>query len=157
MMSPEQQAVDSISPDVLRDVLKFLDDDEVDAFRNYLEYRQWPADSMVMQAGEPGDFMGFLVAGSLMVRKESNFPGKHILMAILDPGSMVGEATVAERCARNATVVAQEDAQLLLLKHESMERLIVDHPDLAIKVLQRIIQVIGRRFKVSSDRLAKLL
>ncbi len=41
--------------------------------------------------------MAFVVSGQLSVKKLTNFPGKHVLVAILESGSVVGELSVLER------------------------------------------------------------
>jgi CRP/FNR family cyclic AMP-dependent transcriptional regulator len=141
----------------LRSVFKFLDEKEVETLCTYLELRKLPTNTILMEENQDGDFMGFLVKGRLAVKKETRFPGKYILLAILDPGTMVGEISVMECCRRNATVVAMEEAQLLILSRERLNALLAADPILGSKVLKRIIQVLSIRLQRADDRLAKLL
>ena len=146
-----------IEAESLKSVFKFLGEKEIETLCSYLEIKDFSADTTVMTEGEPGDFIGFLVKGKLAVKKETRFPGKHILLAILDPGTMVGELSIMECCQRNATVTALEESQLLLLSRERMNALIEAHPILGVSFLKRIIQILSLRLKKADDRLANLL
>ncbi|NTV14591.1 MAG: cyclic nucleotide-binding domain-containing protein [Desulfobulbaceae bacterium] len=144
--------------DVAQDgVLTFLAPDEVEALCPYLIYQVWNAGEVLMSDGETGDFMGFVMAGKLAVKKETNFPGRFTLVAILDPGAMVGEISAVDLGLRTETVVAMQKTEMLLLSHDSLERLLDEHPPLGIKLLKRIIHVLGLRQKYAYDRLSSLL
>lgn len=143
--------------EVLREAFKFLADEEVDVLCPYLDIREWPANSIVMPEGDLGDFMGILVEGKLAVHKKSDFPGRHILMAVLEPGSLVGEMSVAERGSRNSSVIAMEPSKLFVLTSDNFEALMSENQALGIKLLKRIIHVLSLRFRNTNDRLARLL
>ncbi|MDH3360303.1 MAG: cyclic nucleotide-binding domain-containing protein [Desulfobulbaceae bacterium] len=138
-------------------VFRFFDQDELEALCQYLQIRQLSADTVLMQEGEPGAFMGFLVSGKLAVRKETGFTGKHILLAILESGSMVGEISAVVHGQRNATVVATEESTILELAGKDFELLVKQHPALGVKFLSQIVNVVGLRLRKADDRLAKLL
>jgi CRP/FNR family transcriptional regulator, cyclic AMP receptor protein len=146
-----------IGPDCLRSTFSFLAGEEIKTFCDYLNLRVFPADAILMAEGESGDFMGFLVKGRLAVKKETSFAGKYILLAILDPGSMVGEISVMNQCRRTAAVTAMEESQLLILNSQRMNELIEREPRLGIKIMRRIIQVLSLRLQGADDRLVKLL
>jgi CRP-like cAMP-binding protein len=110
-----------------------------------------------MKSGEPGDFLGFLVEGKLAVKMETIFPGKFILVAVLERGSLVGEISAVDGGSRHATVVAAEKSRLLILSCEKMEQMLRQTPALGLKLLRRIIHVLGHRLDKASDRLARLL
>lgn len=141
----------------LRSAFRFLDEQEIDRFCSALEVRRVPPNGFLMEEGQSGDFMGFLKKGRLAVKKETHFPGKHILLAVLDPGSMVGEISALEGGRRNATVVALEESEVLILTRDRLDALLAADPILGVKVLKRIIQVLGLRLQKADDRLANLL
>jgi CRP/FNR family cyclic AMP-dependent transcriptional regulator len=141
----------------LHRVLKFLSPEEVSQFCKYLEYRAWEPGEILMNDGEPGDFMGFVLEGKLAVKKETNFPGRFTLVAILDRGAMVGEISAVDRGLRTATVVVMQKAELLLLSCDNLERLLQEHPILGIKLLKRIIHILSLRQRRAYDRLSTLL
>ncbi|MBU0484791.1 MAG: cyclic nucleotide-binding domain-containing protein [Proteobacteria bacterium] len=110
-----------------------------------------------MEDGIPGDYMGFLLSGKLAVKKATNFPGKYILLAILEPGAIVGEISAVGDCPQVATVVAIEKSELLVLTCEELENILSNDTPLGVVVLKRIIHVISLRQQKSNDRLSKLL
>ncbi len=138
-------------------VMRFLDPDEVCVVCPYFEVRTWRADTVLMRDGESGDFMGIILAGQVAVRKETAFPGKYTLVAVLDPGAMVGEIPVVEQGVRCATVVAMSDVEMLTLDSDGLERLLAERPDPGVKVLKRIIHVLSLRLRKAYDRLSSLL
>lgn len=141
----------------LDDIFSFLSAEEMGRLFAYLEFREWQPAEIVMKSGEPGDFMGFLVEGKLAVKMEGIFPGKFILVAVLERGSLVGEISAVEGGPRQATVVATEKSHLLILSRENMELMLGQAPALGLKFLRRIIHVLGHRLGKASDRLAHLL
>ncbi len=143
--------------DELNDIFSFLSAEEMGMLFSYLEFREWQSSEIVMKIGDPGDFMGFLVKGKLAIKMEGIFPGKPILVAVFERGSLVGEIAVVAGGQRHATVVATEKSQLLILSRENMELLLRQAPALGLKFFRRIIHVLGHRLGKASDRLARLL
>jgi CRP-like cAMP-binding protein len=144
-------------PEELSDIFPFLDPSEISAICSYLELRSWSAGTTLMRDGDVGDYMGFVVHGKLVVKKETAFPGKFVLIAVLERGSMVGEISVVELGKRNATVTAAEESQLLLMTYDGMEKLLEEFPGIGNRLLKRIIHVLGYRLRMASERLSKLL
>lgn len=156
-MSDIAQTVCDLGEDSLKNVFKFLAKEDLADICPYLEYRSWRKGEVLMNDGEQGDFMGFVLDGKLAVKKETNFPGRFTLIAILDRGAMVGEISAVDRGLRTATVAAMEDASLLVLSCDALERLVAEKPALAFKVLKRIIHVLSLRQRRAYDRLSTLL
>ncbi len=144
-------------PEELHDIFSFLSVAEMGELFAYLEFREWQSAEIVMKSGDPGDFMGFLVEGKLAVKMEGIFPGKFVLVAVFERGSLVGEVSVVEGGHRHATVIATEKSHLLILSRENMELLLQQAPALGLKFFRRIIHVLGHRLGKASDRLSKLL
>ncbi|MBU0481153.1 MAG: cyclic nucleotide-binding domain-containing protein [Proteobacteria bacterium] len=143
--------------EVLGQIFKFLDENEISGLCPYLEHMIWKKGEILMNDGEAGDFMGFLLAGKLAVKKETSFPGRFTLVAILDKGAMVGEISAVDRGLRTATVAAMEDSELLILSCDSLDRLLHENSLLGIKILKRIIHVLSLRQRRSYDRLSAIL
>ncbi len=156
-MDEKKSVCNLLSREELEAVFSFLTQEEVKALCPYLELREWPADSVVMRKGEAGDYMGFLVEGRLAVKKETGFRGKYILVAILEKGTMVGEISVILKWPRSATIVAMDQCRLLTLSGENMEKLTRNNPALSIKLLKRILYVMGLRLRQAGQRLSELM
>ena len=157
MSTADEMLFGRYRPEELHDIFSFVSAEEMAELFAYLEFREWQPAEIVMQRGEPGDFMGFLVEGKLAVKMEAIFPDKFILVAVLERGSLVGEISAVEGGQRQATVVAMEKSHLLILSREKMEQLLGRSPALGLKLLRWIIHVLGHRLGKASDRLARLL
>jgi len=143
-------------PEELRDLFPFLSSEDMEELYVYLEVREWQAGEVVLRSGEPGDFLGFLTAGRLAVKKEGIFPGRFVLVAVLERGSLVGEvAATGGQC--QATVIVMEDCQFLALSRENLALLLERSPALGRKLLLRIIHILGQRLGKANERLARLL
>ena len=157
MGTAEEMLFGKYRPEELHDIFSFLSAEEIAELFAYLEWKEWQSGETVMTRGEPADFMGFLVDGKLAVKMDATFPGKFILVAVLERGSLVGEIFVVEGESRQATVVATEKSHLLILSRERMELMLRQAPALGVKLLRRIIHVLGHRLGKASDRLSRLL
>lgn len=141
----------------LASALHYLELEERQIMLRYLRGREFVLEDILIAEKERADCMAFVVSGKLSVKKQTNFPGKHVLVAILESGSMVGELSVLERGDRAATVDVLEPSRLLVLASDDFDRLLEEHPLLGIKILRRILHVVSIRVKKADDRLAKLL
>jgi len=138
-------------------VFPFLSAQELEGLLPSLAMRSVAAGEVLMRDGDVADFMAFLLAGRLAVKKETSFPGKYILVAVIEPGGVVGELAAVEKGQRNATVVAMDDCRLLVLTAEAMTRLLAEQNPLGVTLLKRIIHVQGHRLRRASDRLSWIL
>lgn len=144
-------------PQELAALLPFFSAQEMESLLPYLTLRTFAAGEVLMQDGDPADFMGFLLTGKLAVKRETTFRGKYILVAVIEQGGLVGELAVVEKGRRNATVEAMEEGRLLVFPFEAMARLLVENNALGVKLLKRVIHVLGHRLRRASERLSWIL
>ncbi|MBI5055543.1 MAG: cyclic nucleotide-binding domain-containing protein [Nitrospirae bacterium] len=132
-----------------------LNDDEMEKVIPFLEAAGYPKDATVFNEGDPGGFIGFIVYGRLEVKKQTEFKDRQIVIAILGKGSFVGELSLIDpKQPRSTTVVALENSELIVLRHQSLETIIKEHPYIAIKILQGLNQIISIRLRKVVERLA---
>lgn len=147
----------SVPDEILAKSFTFLDKEQIGELCPYLELKELAPDEILMEEGKTGDFMAFLVQGQLVVKKETEFTGRHIILAVLDEGSMVGEIAVVERGLHSAMVTAKTPCLCLILTGENMELILRENPRLGVKLMKKIHHVLGIRLQKSSDRLSKVL
>lgn len=153
----KQNTLKKISRHDVELILEFLKPAEQEELFDYIELKSWSAGQIVMKDGEPGDFMGFIVEGKLAVKKEAASAGKYIIVATLDKGAMVGEASAFDAGKRTATVEALEDSTLLIITRQKLELLFKNNKELSVKIMKRILHVLNMRLQNVDDRLAWLL
>ena len=142
--------------DDVKKAFYFLTAEEIEELCPYLELCEWPADAAVMQEGESEDYMGFVTEGKLAVKKQTDW-GKHIIIAILEKGSLVGEGALIDKEPRSTTVVAMEQTRILILAARKMDELILNRPLLAIKLMKRILHIMRVRLRNAGERISGLL
>jgi CRP-like cAMP-binding protein len=98
---------DAQSEDI-RMAFSFLSTEEIEILCSYLQLREWQADAVVMSEGAAEDYVGFLLEGKLAVKKKAGYWDKHIIIAILEKGAMVGEGAFIESGSRSNDVIAIE-------------------------------------------------
>ena len=141
----------------VRKAFNFLSMEEIEELCSYLELREWKADAVVMKQGADEDYVGFLIEGKLAVKKKTGYWGKHIIIAILEKGAMVGEGAFIDSGPRSNDVIAMEPCRLLTLSSPRMDELSQKNPLLAIKLMKRMLFIMSRRLRKASDRISELL
>jgi len=141
----------------IRKAFNFLSKKEIEELCNYLELREWQSDALVMKEKAVEDYVGFLIEGKLAVKKKKGDWGKHIIIAVLEKGAMVGEGAFIESGPRSNDVIAIESSRLLTLSAPKMEELILNNPLLAVKLMKRMLFIMSVRLRKASDRISELL
>jgi CRP-like cAMP-binding protein len=137
-------------------ICALLDDHEIQKVIPCFELVKYPAGTTIFLEGDPGDFMGFVVSGKIEVKKHTEFKGKQIVLAILGKGSFVGEISTFDHSPRSTTVMALTDSELIILKRETLDSIMQQHPQTGIKILQGIIRILSIRLRKTTERLTKV-
>ncbi len=136
----------------------FLTREERELLTPHLTRRLLAAGEDLFVEGEEGGHMGFLLSGRLAVKKPTEFSGRYQVIALLDPGAIVGESgLLGESRVHGATVTAVRESCLLLLQRRDFVKLANDHPRLAITLLEHLLHIVGLRLQQTSDRLSRVL
>ena len=141
----------------IKKAFNFLSSEEVGILCPYLELREWQKDATVMKQGEFEDYMGFVIEGKLAVKKHTGYWDKHIVIAILDKGSMVGEGAFIDQGPRSNTILAMEKCRMLILSSSKMNDLILNSPMIAIKLMKHMLHIISVRLRKAGDRISEVL
>jgi CRP/FNR family transcriptional regulator, cyclic AMP receptor protein len=144
--------------DIIDDVAVFhyLDKGEVEELVPYLEYRKYQEGEVLFEEGEPGEFICFISSGKMEIKKETDFKGKQVILALLSKGSFVGELSIIDGKPRSATVVSLEPSETLILHGDKFEELVNEHPRIGVKILRGIARILSLRLRKSGDRLAAI-
>src|SRR5207302_10336898 len=80
--------------------------------------RWYSARAPIVTVDQPGEQVGVVLQGAVKVFVDAEGGGQ-VILAILTPGEIVGEMSVVDSLARSATVVTQEDTQLLWMERSA--------------------------------------
>ncbi|MBI5676632.1 MAG: cyclic nucleotide-binding domain-containing protein [Nitrospirae bacterium] len=137
-------------------ILYSLSDEELNQLAPSFELLHFPAGSIVFKEGDSGNFLGFIVCGKLEVRKQTEFKGRQVVLALLTKGSFVGELNFFDERPRSATVFVTEDSDLLILRRGAFDDFVQKYPYVGIKVLQGLNRVLSIRLRKAVERFAEI-
>ncbi len=135
---------------------KNLDSQEVEMIAPYLERVRIPAGGVLFREGDPGDFLAIVVAGRLQATKTTEFPDRGVVVAHLTRGTFAGELAMVDDRPRPITVKALEDSEVLILRRAAFDALIQQDPELGLKLMRRITQILSIRVRAFGNRLTHL-
>ena len=98
-------------------------------------------------------FMVLLIEGEVMV--ETIVVSRHtpITITVLGPGSLIGEMGFVDGLARGASCTASTDLRCAVLSRAALEKLSVNHPSTAAKLMSAVSARITQRLRESAEKL----
>lgn len=112
--------------------------------------------NVIFNEGDMGTFMGLIIEGKVSVQK-SNQDGEDVELANLPKGRTFGEMAVLDGERRSAKCIAATDCTLLILSKETLEKMIIESPKIAAKVIRAIAISLSRRLRMADGKLVDYL
>lgn len=135
---------------------RYLDKDDIEILKTCLTCKQLSAGEILWEEDAPGNSVVFIAAGRIEEKKNTEFAGKQVIVGVYGPGTVLGEFGILEDHPRAFTVVALDDTDLLVLRREDFDRLLVEHPRVGVGLLKGILLATTIRLEKSYDRLASI-
>jgi CRP/FNR family transcriptional regulator len=138
--------------ELLRGVSLFseLSDVELDKIARVAVPRSYPAGSVILREGDPGDTCYVLRSGRARVVRQ-HADGRAITLTNLGPGEIFGELAMFGGEVRSATVEAIDDVQAIAILAGDLKRLLNEHPEIAVKLLGAL----AERLRETNARIAR--
>jgi len=114
-------------------------------------------DMFLFEIGDPAREVFFLTRGRLSVQKQTGFHRKMQVVAILEPGTLLGEAGVLADHVHGVSVRAIEPSHLYRLDCQKIEVLERTDPQLVIQLFKRLLLIGSLRLAKTTERLAHVL
>ena len=112
--------------------------------------RSFHAGEVVFREGDESNTSYIVREGhARAVRQHSG--GRTLTLANFGPGEVFGELAMFDSDRRSATIEAIDDLDLLAILGADMQRLMREHPDIAVK----LVVTLGRRLRELNDRLTR--
>lgn len=154
--SPDAQcATNPETPDLaLRRAALFqgVDDAAVNALTSQMTMTAAERGSVLFRQGEPGWCLYFILSGRVKLARV-DAGGREQLVALLGPGDQFGELSLLDPGPRTASATVVTDARLAQLDKPELERWILEHPDIAMRMLR----VLSRRLRRTRAEVADLV
>lgn len=127
--------------------------DELRLISKYMNVVEAEPGEIIFKEGEKGDYVCFVVNGSLDVLKKSE-TGKNIVISTLSKGRSIGEMSVIDDSPRSATVKARTKSTLVTLSQEKLNIILEEHCSIGVKILKGISRLLSLNMRKTSSRLA---
>lgn len=102
-----------------------LRNDELRNVKKYFNLLELIPGETVFEEGDNGDYVCFVVEGSLDVLKKTG-EGESVVISTLKKGGSIGEMAVIDQLPRSATVKAITKTTLLTLSQEKLNYILTD-------------------------------
>ncbi|HSU58107.1 MAG TPA: Crp/Fnr family transcriptional regulator [Bryobacteraceae bacterium] len=119
-----------------------LDNTEISAIAGRTLIRRFSAGELLFSEGEPCEGLYAVAAGRVRIFKTSP-AGREQVLTIEGPGSSIAELPVFDGGPYPASAAAVDEAQLLFVSRSDFRACCLEHPEVALKLLQ----VVGGRLR----------
>lgn len=116
-----------------------------------LEELELPKHHMIFSPGVPSESIYFIEKGRIRLTRLSP-EGKSIILAMLGPGEMIGDASW-ETGEHDSYAETLEESRIYQISRDAFHGLIKENPEFGL----RLIQIIGTRLKQAQSRLEDLV
>jgi CRP/FNR family cyclic AMP-dependent transcriptional regulator len=113
--------------------------------------RRYRPRQRLFREGEPGDHVIAILRGRVKVSVQTRY-GREILLAVKEPGDLVGELSAIDGRPRSATAVALEPVDALVVTAPAFVDFIEGHPRIAVRLLRALAAQIRDDDRRSVDR-----
>jgi CRP-like cAMP-binding protein len=125
---------------------------EIVAAARYFNLIEVEKGGSVFREGDAGTFMCIVSTGRISVLK-SNQDDEKVEIATLSEGRAFGEMAVLDGERRSATCLAANDCVLLTLSKDSLDRMLLDIPATAAKVVRAVAVSLSKRLRLADGKL----
>ncbi len=137
--------------------INFSDDEASKQFISLFTEKHIAADKILFDCNEPADKVYFLKEGHLAVHKHTGFLEKMQVIALLDPGTVIGEAALLQKHVHTTRVTSAVDSKLFFIKRNEFLRFQKHFPESGFCFLQYLFFIVNLRLEKTSERLARIL
>jgi len=151
--------------DLLKKIFLFqdLEDNEMQQVLQRTDPRNFSAGAAILQEGETGDSLFIMCQGEVEITKaltlvlEEDTPKEKVMIRLkAEDGICFGEMALLENEARSATVTALSDCNLLELHQQEFLALVRENPQMGLKIMLRLAQLLSRFLRKSNQDVIKL-
>ena len=148
------QFVDRVSGILDRiELFEGFDQEDVAYMCAHMSCYRAPAAAPIIVEGDAGDFLVLVISGIVGINKR-DAEGHDKAVSAVGPGKTLGEMSLIDGQPRFASCVAIEDTEFAVLDRESLSRIIADNPQLGIKILIEMVQLLSQRLRAATAKLA---
>jgi CRP-like cAMP-binding protein len=142
--------------DLIQDTFLFqlLDFDETVALAGLVSKEARKKGEAIIDEGSLGEALYIIEKGRVKVFKGEGDSEEEL--AVLEKGELFGEMSLIEDVLTSASVVADTDVALLMIKRAEFDSLMNENKDVALKIYKTFCLTLSERLRRTSEELSKL-
>lgn len=129
------------------DLFRGLSPEELERIARLVGRREFPASANIIHADHPGEVLYFILSGSVKVFVERE-GGVEVALAILGPGEVLGEMSLADSLRRSANAATREASTLLWMDRSSFQSVLAENPAISTN----LVSILSRRLRLANAR-----
>ena len=131
-----------------------LPDEELACLAGVMEEKIFPAGTVILREGDPGDHMYLLLEGAVDVLKTTLFGDPYVTASLKDSyHCSFGEMALIDQGTRSATVRAKTDCRTLALSAEEFQRFCREYPSIGVELLMAVSATLVRNLRAENENL----
>lgn len=145
-----------LQPDQMRRIRAFMElsVEQLVRLAAFTDVQHYPAGTMLMRAGTPGDAVMFLLSGR--VRLKLMVKGRELTISQVEPGGVFGQITLFDNGPRVTDAVAEADITCARMTIINFRRLCRSAPDLAVPIILGLGKTLASRIRSDDKHLCEL-
>ena len=129
---------------------------EIETLTKFVQAYSAAPGTIIFRESDRGGFMCLVIEGGAEIFKQDHkFGNKRI--GEIEPGKTIGEMALIDGEPRSATCICAQQSTLVMLTREQFVRIIREHPALSVNILLKIVTMMSRRLRQTSDQLVDYL
>lgn len=134
------------------DLLRNFHPAEVKLVARYFGISNIDEGDEIFSEGDAGTFMCIVNTGNVSIQK-ANQDDEVVEIAVLRKGRTFGEMAVLDGEHRSASCIAATDCSILTLSKESLDKMVVEEPRVAAKLIRTIAVSLSKRLRMADGKL----
>ena len=119
--------------------------------------REYLVGEKLFAVGEDADSLYLVLKGGFAVHKPIGLGGRTQVVAMLESGTVIGEAALVGGHRRGSTAVAIEQSVVAGFTRDDLREVEASAPALFIAFIKKVLSITSLRLQKSTDRLALVL
>jgi len=153
MKKKDQTRIDLISK---IPIFQELSQRELRTVSEILFDRTYEAGEDIFLTDQPGAAMFIITSGRVRILVESSDDTEETILAELEEGDFFGEIALLDNSPRSATARAVTKTELLAIFRADLDKLTMNEPYIAARIMKQLAIVIGMRLKETNRQFASI-
>jgi len=132
-------------------VLSLLSPGDWEKVKDLFVEKRFGKDDYIFFEGDPSSWLGVILEGRVKIIKHSG-AGKDVVLDVISPGEMLGEAAASNGKPYPATAQAMEPTVVASIYREDFLRLLKQYPALALGLIEEL----GRRLREAQETIKSM-